>query len=84
MLKIGFTQSTSDYSLFHKGKGDDYVCLLVYVDDIIITGASQQGITYLKSQLSQEFKLKDLGNLGYFLGLDITHSQKCIMVSQRN
>lgn len=84
MLKIGFTRSKYDYSLFHKGKGDDYVCLLVYVDDIIITGASQQSITYPKSQLSQEFKLKDLGNLGYFLGLEIAHSQEGIMVSQRN
>lgn len=84
MLNIGFIQSKTDYSLFHKGKGDDYVCLLVYVDDIIITGASQQGIASLKSQLSKQFKLKDLGKLGYFLGLEIAHSEEGIIVSQRN
>ncbi|KAL4558415.1 hypothetical protein LXL04_036615 [Taraxacum kok-saghyz] len=84
MLSIGFIQSKSDYSLFHKGKGDDYVALLVYVDDIIITGNSKQGIAFLKTQLSKKFKLKDLGSLGYFLGLEIAKSKEGIMVSQRN
>lgn len=44
MLLLGFTQSKSDYSLFHKGARDNYVALLVYVDDIIITGPNKQGI----------------------------------------
>lgn len=84
MLKSGFVQSKSDYSLFYKGSGDSYVALLVYVDDIIITGSNEKGITDLKQLLSNEFKLKDLGNLGYFLGLEIAKSTEGIFVSQRN
>lgn len=56
----------------------------MYVDDIIITGSSQSGINLLKEKLRQEFKLKDLGSLGYFLGLENARSKEGIMVSQRN
>ncbi|KAL4572890.1 hypothetical protein LXL04_019678 [Taraxacum kok-saghyz] len=48
MLILGFTQFKSDYSLFHKGSGSNYVALLVYVDDIIITGSSTKEINFLK------------------------------------
>lgn len=56
--------------------------LLVYVDDIIITGQSSQGIQLLKQRLHQEFKLKDLGSLGYFLGLEVAKSQHGIFFTK--
>ncbi|KAL7585123.1 hypothetical protein Lser_V15G44364 [Lactuca serriola] len=84
MLFLGFTQSKSDYSLFFKGSGSTYVALLVYVDDILITGSSNTEINLLKQQLSAKFKLKDLGSLGYFLGLEVAKSKEGIFVSQRN
>lgn len=84
MLSMGFNQSKSDYSLFHKGQNENYVALLVYVDDIIITGSSSIEIAKPKLQLSHVFKLKDLGNLGYFLGLEVAKSSKGIFLSQRN
>ena len=84
MLQMGFIQSKSDYSLFHKGHNENYVALLVYVDDIIITGASKSEIAKIKLQLSNAFKLKDLGNLGYFLGLEVAKSKNGIFLSQRN
>ncbi|KAI3729444.1 hypothetical protein L6452_18102 [Arctium lappa] len=83
MLSIGFSQSRSDYSLFHKGHGQDFVALLVYVDDIIFTGASKCGIAKLKDQLSNTFKLKDLGDLKFFLGLEVIRSEEGILLSQR-
>lgn len=83
MESIGFEQSKADYSFFHKGHGDTFVALLVYVDDIIITRASYSAIKRLKEQLCQAFKLKYLGDLGYFLGLEIACSKNGISVSQR-
>lgn len=59
----GFMQSKSDYSLFYKGFGSTYIALLVYVDDIVLTGASLDEINNVKTRLTNEFKLKDLGNL---------------------
>jgi hypothetical protein len=45
--------------------------LLLYVDDMIITGNDSIGILELKQFLNQHFEMKDLGNLSYFLGLEI-------------
>ena len=59
LLQFGFAQSKSDYSLFTKGTGLHFVALLVYVDDIIITGPSLDVINALKSFLHTQFKLKD-------------------------
>ncbi|KAF3657316.1 hypothetical protein FXO38_13745 [Capsicum annuum] len=59
------------------------IYLVVYVDDIVITGNDQDGITNLKQHLFQHFQTKDLGRLKYFLGIEVTQSSLGIVVSQR-
>lgn len=66
------------------GSGSSFIALLVYVDDIIITSPSFPIITSLKTFLHTQFKLKDLGKLKYFLGLEIARATKGIMLSQRH
>ena len=84
LMNIGFIQSKADYSLFYKGSGSTYVAILVYVDDIILAGPSQKLIDEVKIKLSDRFKLKDLGDLKFFLGLEVARSKKGIFVSQRH
>ena len=79
-----FVQSKCDYSLFTKGSGSNFVALLVYADDIIITAPSQIHINSLKQFLQTQFKLKDLGTLKYFLGLEIARSHSGLVLSQRH
>ena len=68
VLKInGFTQSKSDYSLFTREEDGSFVAILAYVDDLILTGNNMAKITQAKAFLSKEFKMKDLGELRYFL-----------------
>jgi hypothetical protein len=55
----------------------------MYVDDIIITGDEVVEIRHLKDNLSKQFEVKDLGQLRYFLDLDIARSPKGILLSQR-
>ena len=70
----GFTQSTSDHSLFTKHSGESFLALLVYVDDIVIADNDYRTIEKLKTFLDNQFKLKDLGQLKYFLGLEVAKS----------
>ena len=84
LIRHGFHQSKFDYSLFTKGHGLSFVALLVYVDDIIITGPSQLALDSLKTLLHSQFKLKDLGSLKYFLGLEIAWSTTGIVFTQRH
>ena len=79
----GFIQSKFDYSSFTRGNGSNFVALLVYVDDILLTGPSSSIINSVKDSLKTHFKLKDLGQAKYFLGLVLSRSQQGLMLSQR-
>ena len=79
----GFQQSHSDHSLFLRFNGSVTTMLLVYVDDIILTGNRNSEIQDVITLLDQAFKIKDLGNLKYFLGLEIARSSEGIHLSQR-
>lgn len=57
--------------------------LLIYVNDILITGNDLTAISALKKFLHSHFRIKDLGNLKYFLGIEISRSKKGISISQR-
>ena len=56
--------------------------LLLYVDDIIITGDDMQGIQDLKHFLGHQFEMKDLGPLNYFLGLEVSSSADSYYLTQ--
>ena len=74
IFRLGYTVNPYDSGLFlhHIDKGP--ILLLLYVDDMIITGDNLNGIQELMDFLSQQFEMKDLGYLSYFLGLEITYS----------
>ena len=80
---FGLTKSKSDHSVFFKYSDSGIILLIVYVDDIIITGSDSTGISSLKSFLHSQFHTKDLGLLKYFLGIELTRSKKGIFLSQR-
>ena len=64
------TQSTSYHSVFyHHTSSGQCIYLIVYVDDIVITGSDQDVISKLRQHLFNHFQTKDLGKLKYFLGM---------------
>ena len=75
MRKYGFQQSNSDHTLFLKHRVGKITALIVYVDDMIITGDDVEEISRLQEQLSTEFKMKNLGGLKYFLGIEVARSR---------
>ncbi|GMJ03599.1 cysteine-rich RLK (RECEPTOR-like protein kinase) 8 [Hibiscus trionum] len=84
VLKLGFQQSSAEHTLFVKGSGDDMVVLLVYVDDIILASKQLPLLAEVHSSLQQHFKLKDLGQLRYFLGFEVAQNSTGISLSQRH
>ncbi|XP_021819565.1 uncharacterized protein LOC110761405 [Prunus avium] len=80
---IGFKVSQSDPSLFIKNTGSDIIVLLLYVDDIILTGSNTSLVQETIGNLASVFELKDMGLLTYFLGLQISYaSTGTIFVNQ--
>ena len=78
----GFTQSKSDYSLFIKVSQGLCTFILVYVDDLLITGDGIQSISHIKAQLHEAFTIKDLGLARYFLGIEIARSAAGTFLNQ--
>ncbi|RVW94084.1 Retrovirus-related Pol polyprotein from transposon RE1 [Vitis vinifera] len=78
-----FKNSHSDTSLFILHAGTDLLYLLVYVDDIIIIGNSNDLVSQVVECLAQRFSLKDLGPLSYFLGVEVVSHRHGLLFSQR-
>ncbi|KAJ0801453.1 putative RNA-directed DNA polymerase [Helianthus annuus] len=83
LTSMGFVQSVCDYSLFVMSKNNVIIILLVYVDDIVVTGNNKDEIEKVKASLRENFKIKDLGVLRYFLGIEVLYSDSCVCLSQR-
>ena len=83
LISCNFKISGGDSSLFTKQDQNGITIVLVYVDDLIITVSDQVEIENIKNNLKQKFDIKDLGNLKYFLGIEIAHSSKGLFLSQR-
>ena len=71
-----------DSTLFLHRTDKGTILLLLYMDDMIIIDDDLSGIQELKDFLSQQFEMKDLGHLSYFLGLEITHSTDGLYITQ--
>ncbi|GJW26622.1 retrovirus-related pol polyprotein from transposon RE1 [Tanacetum coccineum] len=70
-----------DTSLFTFTKGTQFIALLIYVDDILLTGNDKSLIQSIKQQLDQQFSIKDLGSLHYYLGIKILQNSKGLVMS---
>jgi len=83
LISLGFQYSKCDKSLFIKTSSGQSLFVLVYVDDILIIGSNATAVKSLIAQINSTFSLKDLGQLNYFLGIEvIKNSDGSILLSQ--
>lgn len=85
MIASSYKQSQGDqrHSLSSIRPQGESSILIVYVDDIIVTGNGEVEKDALKLCLAKEFEIKDLGKLKYFLGIEVGRSRQGIFISQR-
>ena len=78
---MGFAKSKANPNLYLKVVEDEPIILLLYVDELFLTGNEKQ-IMESKKKLAKEFEIKDLGLMHYFLGLEVWQSLEGIFLNQ--
>ncbi|XP_071692022.1 uncharacterized mitochondrial protein AtMg00810-like [Rutidosis leptorrhynchoides] len=85
----GYTKSVppnssyADTSLLTYNKGTTFLALVIYVDDLLLTGNNPKLISDVKQQLDTTFSIKDLGSIHYYLGIEFLRNLQGITISQR-
>ena len=83
LVSIGFHMADADHSLYVRENENGIVIICIYVDDLIVGGNNEAETEHVKTLLKQEFDMKDLGELRYFLGIEIVRTEEGIWLSQR-
>ncbi|KAE8703438.1 cytochrome P450 71A9-like [Hibiscus syriacus] len=84
MSSNGFTRCQADHCCYIKRFDNNFIILLLYVDDMLVAGSDMQEIINLKQKLSKQFAMKDLGTAKQILGMRIKRDTKSgtLMLSQ--
>jgi hypothetical protein len=83
LRSIDFKQCASDASMYVKMKDGKQVIIIIYVDDLVLTGDHEECIGKTQECLKTEFEMTDLGILHYFLGIEVWQTSVGIFMSQR-
>ena len=81
MVSLGFSKSKVDPNLYMKVMDDEVFILILYVDDLCLTG-NEKHIIDSKKKLAEEFEMKDLGLMHYFLKLEVWQILEGIFLNQ--
>ncbi|KAL0359870.1 UNVERIFIED_CONTAM: putative mitochondrial protein [Sesamum angustifolium] len=84
LIAFGFSQSTHDHCPFLKGAGNDFIALLVYLGDVLLTSSSSILIADVKAYLDGLFTIKDLGLAYFFLGYKLRAPLQVLVLPRRN
>lgn len=76
ITKLGFKRSENDYGLYTKRQQGEMIYLILFVDDLLICGKNRGVIEEVKTQLSNKFSMKDLGEVKTYLGINIDYDYK--------
>ena len=81
---MGFVKSVSDQAVYASSIKEDRLLVGVYVDDLIITGSSTQGIEEFKFSRKTKFEMTDFGFLNSYLGIEVIQGKTDIKICQTN
>lgn len=84
LLNLGFKRSIADASLFINNQQSSPMYLIVYVDDIVLTGLNSQVLEDFIKHLAEKFARKDLITLSYFLGVEVVPCKQGLFLNQKH
>ena len=82
LRELGFIKCSSEHGMYTRGEAASRVVVGVYVDDLIITGASRKEIGGFKVEMHRLFRMSDLGLLSYYLGIEVKQTDDAIILCQ--
>ena len=83
LVSIGFCMVDANTSLYVRKDEHGIIIICIYVDDLIVGGDHEAHVEDVKNLLKKEFDMKDLGELRYFLGIEIVRTPEGIWLLQR-
>lgn len=79
---LGFKKCPSEHAVYKKQEGDDKMIIVVYVDDLLVTGSNTDMIEKFKQQMNKKFEMTDMGKLCYYLEIKVEQKRGCIKLRQ--
>ena len=76
LSSLGFVRSEHDYCLYTLKERDEIIYLIISVDDLLICCKNRQNLNFIKGLLKEKFKMKDLGKVSTYLGIDVKYDEK--------
>lgn len=83
LMSLGYARSANEHTLYVRRKENECTIISLYVDDLLIMGSSSNQLIDFKSTMHKEFEMTDLGEMSYFLGMEIHQSHHGIFVNQK-
>jgi hypothetical protein len=83
LLKHDFKKSLSESTLYIRNSNSDYVMVSLYVDDLFVTGNNPRMIDQFKAEMIKVFEMKGLGEMSYFLSMEVQENQRVIFIGQQ-
>ncbi|WVZ11324.1 hypothetical protein V8G54_015854 [Vigna mungo] len=83
LMKLGFKRSLNEATLFIKGDEIHSIFISLYVDDLLVTGSNEELVKKFKEDMKQIFEMTDLGEMAYFLGMEINQKNGEVFIYQK-
>lgn len=83
LLELGFQRSPSENTLYVLKSGCDVVIVSLYVDDLLVTGSNTAQIEEFKDKMKKIFEMTDLGEMSYFLGIEVKQMKHEVFIHQK-
>ncbi|KAA3461149.1 Retrovirus-related Pol polyprotein from transposon TNT 1-94 [Gossypium australe] len=84
LISLGFNRSISEPTLYVKNKEEKTLLIVsLYVDDLLVTGGDQVILANFKAKMKDMFEISDLGQMTYFLGMEVFQTEKGIFLGQQ-